>query len=92
MDLKETVFRDVHDGLQTDFKGKGHARDVQMIERAQGLVAEAPREEAPDRGLPRAHEAHQHDVRRLLRHAAMIARGFRRPPPAGHGPAADCRR
>ncbi|WP_373046751.1 sulfatase-like hydrolase/transferase [Vulgatibacter sp.] len=46
MDLKETVFRDVLDGLQTDFKGVGHTRDVQMMERAEAIVAGA-RQEAP---------------------------------------------
>ena len=45
MDLKDTVFRDVHDGLQTDFTGVGHTRDVQMMARAEAIVAEARKDD-----------------------------------------------
>lgn len=45
MNLKETVFRDVHDGLQTDFTGVGHERDVQMIARAEAIVADARKDD-----------------------------------------------
>lgn len=44
MDLKETVFRDVLDGLQTNFTGAGHTRDVQMVARAERIVDEARRD------------------------------------------------
>lgn len=47
MDLKETVFRDVTDGLQTDFQGRGHTRDVAMVDRARSLVEKA----SPDQPL-----------------------------------------
>lgn len=41
MGLKDTVFRDVQDGLQTDFVGKGHERDRAMMAQARRIVAEA---------------------------------------------------
>ncbi len=42
MDLKETVFRDVADGLETDYRGDGQTRDRAMIDQAKTILAEAP--------------------------------------------------
>lgn len=45
MGLKETVFGDVGDGLQTDFSGRGHVRDVQMMEKAEEVLAATPKDQ-----------------------------------------------
>lgn len=42
MGLKETVFGDIGDGLQTDFTGRGAVRDVQMMEKAEEVLASTP--------------------------------------------------
>lgn len=47
MGLRETVFRDVGDGLQTHLPGNGHERDAEMIRRAEAKL----RETAPDQPL-----------------------------------------
>lgn len=45
MGLKESVFGDVGDGLQTDFTGRGHVRDVQMMEKAEAVLASTPKDQ-----------------------------------------------
>src|SRR5690606_24187259 len=47
MGLRETVFRDIRDDLQTGLPGDGHERDAEMIRRAEKKVRETP----PDRPL-----------------------------------------
>jgi len=45
MDLKETVFHDVTDGLETDFPGDGNGRDEAMIARAGEILETAPKDQ-----------------------------------------------
>jgi len=45
MDLKETVFHDVTDGLETDFRGDGNERDEAMLARATEILRAAPKDE-----------------------------------------------
>lgn len=41
MDLKETVFRDVSEGLETEYKGKGSEKDAAMLASADRFLSEA---------------------------------------------------
>ncbi|WP_342375082.1 sulfatase-like hydrolase/transferase [Myxococcus stipitatus] len=42
MGLKDTVFRDVHGGLRTDYEGRSHLRDAEMVKDAVNLARSTP--------------------------------------------------
>lgn len=45
MDLRQTVFRDVADGLETEYQGSGSERDVAMLASAGRVLADLPLDE-----------------------------------------------
>ncbi|NTX01161.1 sulfatase-like hydrolase/transferase [Myxococcus sp. CA040A] len=44
MGLKDTVFRDVHGGLRTDYEGRSHLRDTAMVKDALDMVRTTPKD------------------------------------------------
>lgn len=44
MGLKDTVFRDVHGGLRTDYEGRSHLRDTAMVKDALDMARTTPKD------------------------------------------------